>query len=107
MERIGAERVELLVREAKRMAGSGDEELATKYMVRAKKIAMRLNLKTLGKFRGEFCGRCMTPFVRSSVFRVRLHGKKKVSTCLRCGSVHRRPFGARMKDTKNNDPSGR
>ena len=107
MERIGAERIELLVREAKQKADIGDEELAVKYMVRAKKIAMRLNLKTLGKYRDEFCKICMVPFVSSSIFRTRLHGKKKVITCLRCGIVHRRPFGQRNKDLKNSDLSGR
>ncbi len=100
MERIGAERIDMLVRDAKLFAGCGDEELAARYMVRAKKIAMRLNLKTMGKYRGEFCNECMVPFVSSSIFRARLHGKKKVITCLRCGNVHRRPFGNRNVEQK-------
>ncbi|MDP7264704.1 MAG: hypothetical protein QGH39_04000 [Candidatus Thermoplasmatota archaeon] len=98
MERIGAERIDLLVHEAKRRAREGEEALASKYIIRAKKIAMRLNLKTLGKYRGEFCKECMVPFVSASIFRARLHGKKKVITCLRCGNVHRRPIEIKNLD---------
>lgn len=92
MERIGAERIEMLLKEAKVRALAGDDELAIKYVMRAKKIGMRLNLKNMGDHRGEFCKTCMIPFVRASKVRVRLTNGRLVITCLKCGGVHRKPY---------------
>ncbi len=92
MERIGAERIEILVREAISRALSGDHIFPIRYMERARKIAMRLNLKTLRDHRDEFCKSCLSPFVDSTHFRVRLRGGRKITTCLRCGAVMRRPY---------------
>ena len=95
MEWIGAERIEILLREAKARAIDKDDHLPKRYVMRAKKIAMKLNLKSLGKHRDEFCKRCLAPFVTSSAFRVRFRNGKKVLTCQRCGTVFRRPYRRR------------
>lgn len=92
MERIGSERIELLFREAVKRAREGDMELAVSYLQRAKRIGMRLNLRTLNRYNGEYCKACMVPFATSSYFRVRLRDGKKVTTCLRCGEVYRMPY---------------
>lgn len=92
MEKIGAERIEMLMEEAGRSVLAADDELALRYMVRARKIGMRLNLKTMGKYRGEFCRNCLMPFVSASKFRVRMHGGRVVITCLNCGAIYRKPL---------------
>jgi len=100
MERIGAERIEILLREAKARAADIGDDLPVKYVRRAKKISMKLNLKTMGNHRDEFCKRCLVPFVTSSSFRVRFRNGKKVLTCRRCGEVFRRPYRPRTNRDK-------
>ena len=103
MERIGAERIEILLREAKARAVNVSDDLPVKYVRRARKISMKLNLKTLGRHRDEFCKRCLAPFVTSSTFRVRYRNGKKVLTCHRCGAVFRRPYGKRTNGDRGRD----
>ena len=89
--------MELLLEEAEKRGREGNEELARRYVKRAKNISMRLNLKTLGEHRDEFCRKCFAPFVRSSDFRVRLRHGRKILTCLRCGAVFRRNYGRKRQ----------
>lgn len=83
---IAFERIEILFGLADKSALSGDLDLADDYVVKARKIAMKFNVR-LGRYKRRYCKYCYKYLLPGKTFRVRTNpAEKRVEvTCLRCG----------------------
>jgi ribonuclease P protein subunit RPR2 len=87
---IARERIEILVRSAVK---EGNEVLAARQALQAKKIAMRFRVRLPYEARQLFCKKCKSFIVPGRSARVRIGGAKTRAvriTCLRCGHTYRR-----------------
>lgn len=87
VNKIAFERCVTLLELSRRMF-AGDKALAKRYVLLARKIAMRHRLKLGSK---EFCKKCNTPFIAGVTLKVRLNPKEKavIYICLECGTKRR------------------
>jgi ribonuclease P protein subunit RPR2 len=92
---IAKERMDLLVEQADQAALSGQMELADRYIDMARRVGMRYNVRFRSDQRGRFCKACYRYLLPGSTSRTRLSRGRKVTTCLRCGHVMRRPLEGR------------
>lgn len=83
-KRTAAERIEELFKQAARRP-----EFARRYVVLARKMAMRHKVRIPLKWRRRFCKKCNAFLVPGKNCRVRLRDKKRIITCLDCGTVKR------------------
>ncbi len=89
--KIGFERIEILFNEADKIFKK-NPDLAKKYVVIARKIAMRLKLRLPKDIKRRFCKECST-YLKSGVnCRIRTKDKAVVYKCYNCGHVTRIPF---------------
>jgi ribonuclease P protein subunit RPR2 len=88
MVRIARQRVADLFDLAERESRSGHSDLADRYVVLARRIGMRYNVRLLSEYRELYCRSCSTFWVEGRTVRTRLREGRRVRTCLRCG--HRR-----------------
>ncbi len=91
MVRIARERVLALFALAEREAAGGHDELADRYVVLARKIGTRYNVRFLPEYRELYCRSCSTFWVEGRTVRTRLRAGRRVRTCLRCGRRRRLP----------------
>lgn len=92
---IAKERMDLLVEQADQAALSGQMELADRYIDMARRVGMRYNVRFRSDQRVKFCKACYRYLLPGSTSRTRLNRGRKVTTCLRCGHVMRRPLQER------------
>lgn len=89
---IAKERIDLLVANA---LHERDEHLAAKQAGRAKKIAMRFQIRLPYETRQLYCKKCKTFIVPGRHARVRV-GRTRLRairiTCLKCGHTYRKIF---------------
>ena len=63
MEKIGVERMAILLDKAIDIGSGDDAGLALNYIERSKKIGMKLNQRVSREYEGMYCKKCLTPFV--------------------------------------------
>jgi ribonuclease P protein subunit RPR2 len=97
IQKIALERIHTLIRLAKENLKINPKRSA-RYILLARKIAMKANLHVPKDLKKMFCKNCNTVLIPSLTLRVRLKRKKKrlVYTCLKCGKVVRNPFGKKI-----------
>ena len=97
IQKIALERIHVLIRLAKENLKINPKRSA-RYILLARKIAMKANLHIPRDLKRMFCKNCNTVLIPSLTLRVRLKRKKKrlVYTCLNCGKVVRNPFGKKI-----------
>jgi len=98
MVRIARERVSDLFALAEKEATDGHRDLANRYVVLARKVGMRYNVRLLPEYRELYCRGCSTFWVEGQSVRTRFRSGRRVRTCLSCGREHRtnlrRPIGS-------------
>jgi len=94
MVQIARRRVSDLFVLAERESRVGHLDLADRYVVLARRIGMRYNVRLLGEYRELYCRGCSSYWVEGRTVRTRLRSGRRVRTCLRCGRQRRTPAGA-------------
>jgi len=89
MVRIARDRIATLFALAEDEAGSGHPELADRYVVLARRIGMRYNVRLLAEYREVYCRGCSAYWTEGRSVRTRLRSGRRVRTCLRCGREQR------------------
>jgi ribonuclease P protein subunit RPR2 len=92
---IAIERIDLLMEQADRAALSGEMGQADRYVEMARRVGMRYNVRFRPEQRLKFCKACYRYLLPGSTSRTRLNRGRRVTTCLRCGHVMRRPLQER------------
>lgn len=108
MVRIARERIDDLFALAEREAATGHPELADRYVVLARRVGTRYNVRLLPEYRELYCRGCSAYWVEGRSVRTRLRSGRRVRTCLACGRerrslLRRRPSPA---PTPSAEPSG-
>ncbi len=85
---IALERVKILLEEASEIFDE-DKKLANSYVKKAKKIAMKVNLKIPSYLKRKFCKHCDSFLVPGKNLRVRTKNSKVVYYCLDCKKFSR------------------
>ena len=86
---IAKENIEILFREANKIK---DLNLATDYVKKARKIAMRLNIRIPKEFKRRFCKHCNTYLVPGKNVRIRNNKSSITYYCLNCKKFMRFPL---------------
>ena len=89
MVRIARERIDDLFGLAEQESQRGELELAHRYVVLAREIGARYNVRLLPEYREMYCRGCSTYWVEGRTVRTRLRPGHRVRTCLRCGRARR------------------
>ena len=90
MTRIARERIADLLGLAEREGGRGGTPLARRYVILARRIGMRYNVRFLPEHRDRYCRGCSAYWIEGASVRTRFRSGKKVRTCLMCGRISRR-----------------
>jgi len=93
MVRIAHERIDDLFALAARESSAGDPALADRYVVLARKVGTRYNVRLLPEYRELYCRSCSSYWVEGRTVRTRLRYGRRVRTCLRCGRERRTRVG--------------
>ncbi|MGP8109522.1 MAG: ribonuclease P protein component 4 [Thermoplasmata archaeon] len=91
MVRIAGERIADLFALAEREAVASHGDLAHRYVVLARKVGMRYNVRLLREYRELYCRTCSVFWVEGRTVRTRLRSGRRVRTCLACGRERRTP----------------
>ena len=94
---IALQRVRILFKEA-RTTFNEDPELADNYVKKARKLAMKVNLKFPRELKRKFCKHCYSYLMPGKNCRIRTKNKKVVYYCLKCKKYMRFPF---LKEKKS------
>jgi ribonuclease P protein subunit RPR2 len=89
MVRVARERITVLFALAEREAAGGEGALAHRYVILARRIGTRYNVRLLPEYRELYCRGCSEFWVEGRTVRTRLRGGRRVRTCLRCGRARR------------------
>jgi len=101
-KRIALQRIHHLFKQAERRAYENRLDLATRYVVLARKLAMRYLVRMPREYKRRFCKNCYFYLVPGKNCRVRLKKHKVVVTCLNCGEVMRYPYLKEIKERRKN-----
>ncbi len=88
IQRIARERIQILFRNAEEVFPA-DPCLSDRYVQLARRIAMRHRIRIPLDLRRRYCRSCESFMVPGITARVRIHRRKVVVTCLRCGKQRR------------------
>ena len=88
---IAAARVATLFDRARTEALGPDADLADRHAALARRIAMRYRLRLRRDQKAQVCRKC-DAYRSPANSRSRVHRGRLVTTCLRCGHIHRRPL---------------
>lgn len=89
--RIVAQRIGILLGRARDEAAGPDDDLADRYGAMSLRLASRYQYPLAPADKAQVCRKCGA-FRRPATVRVRVHRNRLITTCLRCGYVHRRPL---------------
>ncbi|MFZ0892818.1 MAG: hypothetical protein WB778_06715 [Thermoplasmata archaeon] len=107
MVQIAQDRISDLFGLADAEVRSGGSGLADRYIVLARRIGMRYNVRMLPEYRDLYCRRCSSYWVESRTVRTRLRRGRRVQTCLQCGHQRRVHLRFREKLPKEADSTRR
>jgi len=89
-KRIALERIKILFREAD-IIFNENKELANSYIKKARRLAMRVNLRIPRELKRKFCKHCYSYFKPGKSYRVRTKNGKIVYYCFHCKRFTRIP----------------
>ena len=90
-KRIALEKVQILLKEANTVFDE-NQALANAYVKKARKIAMRVNLRLPLALKRKFCKHCYSYFKPGKSYRVRTKNGKIIYSCFYCKKYTRVPF---------------
>lgn len=90
-KKIAEERIEILFREAEKMSKANRLEFAKRYILLARKIGMRYNVKMPRDLRGKFCRKCHSFLAPEKTCVVDKDEKRKIIKvkCFNCDRIIR------------------
>ncbi len=91
---IAEERIDILFREAEKVAKAGKLKRANRYIFLARKLGMKFNLKFSKLERRKFCHKCYHYLQPGKNLIVRTNPKTKAVEykCKDCGKINRYPY---------------
>lgn len=89
MIRAAQERIQDLFSLAETEARRSPNNLSRRYVLLARRIGMRYNVRLLREYRDLYCRGCSTFWVEGRSVRTRLRSGRRTRTCLSCGRVRR------------------
>ncbi|MFZ0830355.1 MAG: hypothetical protein WCB18_03880 [Thermoplasmata archaeon] len=89
MIRAAQERIQDLFSLAESEVRRSPENLSQRYVLLARKIGMRYNVRLLREYRDVYCRGCSAYWVEGRSVRTRLRAGRRTQTCLQCGRVRR------------------
>jgi ribonuclease P protein subunit RPR2 len=89
MIRAAQDRIQDLFSLAETEVRRSPENLSRRYVLLARKIGMRYNVRLLREYRDLYCRGCSTFWVEGRSVRTRLRAGRRSQTCLQCGRVRR------------------
>lgn len=89
MIRAAQERIQDLFSLAEAETRRSPNNLSRRYVVLARRIGMRYNVRLLREYRDLYCRGCSTFWVEGRSVRTRLRAGRRTQTCLSCGRVRR------------------
>lgn len=101
-ESIASERIKILFSLADRAALSGDLQVASRYVGRARDMAMKFNIRLGREYGGRFCRGCNSYLLPGKTSAVRINSaEKRVETkCLLCGKKKYRPYIKEVRERR-------
>jgi ribonuclease P protein subunit RPR2 len=101
-ENIAEERITILFSLADRSALAGDLESASRYVGRARDIAMKFNIRLGREYGCSFCRGCGAYLLpgKTSVIRINSAEKRIETKCLLCGRKRYRPYAKEIKERR-------
>jgi len=87
---IGNERIARLTDLSKEAIRENNIERARRYVTLARNIGMKTKAEMPKK--SGYCNKCLIPLMPGVNCRVRLTGRKVVTTCGECGAIKRMPY---------------
>ena len=102
-ENIADERIKILFSLADGSALAGDLECASKYVGRARDIAMKFNIRLGRAYGGLFCRGCGAYLLpgKTSVIRINSAEKRVETKCLSCGRKRYKPYAREIKERRS------
>ena len=100
MIRIANERIHVLFDLADREALAGNRDLADRYILLARKIGMRYNIRIPRELNLRMCKYCYRHLAPGTTSHVRTRNGRLVITCDHCGRCRRIPFRTYQHSTK-------
>ena len=91
-QKIARERIKILMELAEK-ASHTHPERASRYLELARKIGKRYNVRLPSEYKLKYCKMCGTYRQPGSNSRTRIVRDRLVITCLKCGSIYRKPLG--------------
>lgn len=101
-KQIAKHRIQILFQQATQTYPA-NPDLAQKYLLTAKKIAMAARVRMPAGYKHRICKKCSSLLVPGKSSRVRIKSKREphlVVTCLKCGSTTRMPLKPKTKEKK-------
>jgi ribonuclease P protein subunit RPR2 len=98
--RIAFERMSTLLSLAEREALARRGDRARRYVVLARRIGMRYNVRMPRKFKRSFCKACNAYLVPSMNAKVRVRAGRVAVTCTACGAIQRFPYGREQAERR-------
>jgi ribonuclease P protein subunit RPR2 len=104
-KQIARHRIQILFEQATETYQT-NPDLATTYLLTAKKIAMAARVRLPESYKRRICKSCSALLVPGKSSRVRIKSKREphvVITCLKCGNVTRMPLKPKIKEKTGNE----
>ncbi len=92
MIRAAHERIQDLFSLAESEVRRSPSNLSRRYVLLARRIGMRYNVRLLREYRDLYCRGCSAFWVEGRSVRTRLRSGRRTQTCLQCGRVRRVPI---------------
>ena len=92
MIRVAQDRISDLFGLAEQESRTPGSVLPDRYVLLARRIGMRYNVRLLREYNERFCRGCGTYWVEGRTVRTRLRAGRRSRTCLKCGRVRRTPL---------------
>lgn len=100
MIRAAQERIQDLFSLAETEVRRSPDNLSRRYVLLARRIGMRYNVRLLREYRDVYCRGCSVYWVEGRSVRTRLRAGRRTQTCLQCGRVRRVPIKHRPHSTR-------
>lgn len=91
-KRIAQTRVRVLLQRARREALGPDTDLADRYTTLVRKVGRRYQMPLAANQKVQVCKGCDTYRVPGRTSRTRIHSRRLITTCTKCGRIERRPL---------------
>lgn len=89
--KIAAERIERLFESASSVYEK-DPSISSRYVILARKIAMKHRVKMPRQYRLSYCRKCLSFLSPGKNTRIRINNGKVTVTCMKCGYTRRYPI---------------